>query len=222
MLSSDSEDDFNLKDSSRKTFSRNKRKQSFTHKTDQKSVHGDGVGERFACDDCERHFKYKKGLTAHQNSAHGNGFTCGDCDKNFKTKKELTAHQESDHGNGVKERFPCDDCEKVFKYKKGLTAHQKSEHIKCRWCEYRTQSKTEDIHKHYWSDHKEKVVQEEIDEFNLANGFKKKSQEKHRCGHCRDKIGKTVCTNINRAEDCCSRNWIYRLSPGTWYRDGHE
>ena len=74
--------------------------------------------------------------------------------------------------------------------------HVQSEHIKCKWCDYRSQTKDEDLHRHYWNAHLEKVEQEEIDAVNLANGFEKKSRKSHSCGHCCDKIGKTVCTNI--------------------------
>ena len=114
--------------------------------------------------------------------------------------------------------FACNICDKSG-YKKGLAEHQKSEHVKCRWCEYKTHSKIEDIHKHYWSDHKEKVVQEEIDAVNLADGFEKKSRESHSCGHCRDKFSKTVCTNI-RERVCCSWYWIHKVNK--WYREGQE
>ena len=72
----------------------------------------------------------------------------------------------------------------------------------------RTHSKSENIHKHYWSDHEETVAQEEIDEFNLANGFKKKSREKRRCGHCCDEIGNRVCTR-----DTLLLSGDYRITP---------
>ena len=109
---------------------------------------------------------------------------------------------------GTGEKFNCELCLKTFQNKKGLTKH-----VKYKWCDYQSQSKDEDMNKHYWNAHREEVVQEEIDAF---NGFKRKS---HSCGHCRDKFGNRLCTT--RKQVCCVQSWIKLFQ--SWYiEDGQD
>ena len=118
-------------------------------------------------------------------------------------------------------------CKNSFKYKSNLTEHVKSEHIKCKWCDYQSQSKNEDMDKHYWNAHQEKVAQEEIDEDNLANGFEKESRKKYSCGkwywpwqpkegreecvcnYCRDKDRNRLCSTHEVV--CCVRRWLKKF-----------
>ena len=170
---------------------------------------------RFPCEYCSKSFKYKQHLTAHIKSHHVDveaRFSCEACLKSFKNKQHLTRHFNSEHiaGTGEKAIFFCEICRKTYKYKEGLTKHVKSEHIKCKWCDYQTQSKDEDIDRHHWDAHNEKVVQEEIDEVNLANGLKKKLGGPHICDHCRGETGNRLCT-YSEEGDCCVLYWDHQL-----------
>ena len=62
----------------------------------------------------------------------------------------------------------------------------------------------------------EKVVQGEIDEVNLANGFKKKSRGPHICDHCRGETGNRLCT-YSEEGDCCVLYWEHKLKTRNSY-----
>ena len=187
------------------------------------------VQTSFPCESCSKSFKYKQTLTVHIKSQHADveaRFSCEACPKTFKYKQDLTIHFNSKHMEGTGEKFNCEICLKTFQNKKGLTKHVKSVHIKCKWCDYQSQNKDEDMEKHYWNTHQEKVVQEEIDEANFANGFEKKTQKPHKCGWCRDRRDKRLCTT--REDLCCVRSWIALIKNPIKYghyrgiQDGHD
>ena len=95
----------------------------------------------------------------------------------------------------AKARFPCEICEKTYKNNSDLTKHINSVHVKCKWCNYRSQNRNEDISKHYWNAHQKEYIQDEIDQLNEKNGFDKENdsggsgawvkafQEKLSCKH---------------------------------------
>lgn len=55
---------------------------------------------------------------------------CNNCEKQFKTKGQLEAHQWQKHDIGDKKMEKCDICEKEFKTKGQLKAHQWQKHNK--------------------------------------------------------------------------------------------
>ena len=181
------------------------------------------IETRFSCESCSKTFKYKQDLAVHIKSQHAESdvkarFSCEVCPKTFHLKKLLTRHFKSKHteGTGGKAKFICEICPKTYEYKDGLTKHIKSEHFKCKWCDYQTQSKDEDINRHHWNAHHEKVVQGEIDEINWANGFKTKSRGPHICDHCRGTTGNRLCT-YSEEGDCCVLYWEHKLKTRNSY-----
>lgn len=85
--------------------------------TEHKEIDVDDM--KYACDQCERHFRTASSLLYHKESDHNQGrrFACSKCNKTFKHKQLLQRHHLV-HSND--RPYPCDICGASFKvfYKK--------------------------------------------------------------------------------------------------------
>lgn len=85
----------------------------------------------FACDECDKSFKYSWYLSAHREYVHLGIRThvCEHCDKNFFSAQGLKQHAIVHSGDHP---FTCDQCDKTFTQVGSLTYHKKSIHQQIR------------------------------------------------------------------------------------------
>lgn len=110
------------------------------------------AGGTFSCDDCDRAFKTKHGLSVHRARTHKKpsrakptpaattGFPCDDCDRAFTTKQNLIKHMAA-AGHGI--LFDCDVCDVPFLTDTDREEHRTRQHPDyvddatgqlCPWC----------------------------------------------------------------------------------------
>jgi len=106
------------------------------------AVHG--IGDRFKCDQCDKHFATKCSLQKHIKCHSSNRQKCNQCGKTYATEKTLTQHILIIHSE---KRLKCDECEKVFSTIARLNLHKKSIHVlksfKCDQCKFRSKTNWE-------------------------------------------------------------------------------
>ncbi|XP_068113114.1 gastrula zinc finger protein XlCGF53.1-like [Hyperolius riggenbachi] len=92
-----------------------------------------GRGKMFLCSECDKHFKRKSHLVAHQKEHREETlFSCSECDKAFILKSSLLSHQSGHTGDCSSS---CSECEKTFISRQALHMHQRSHNRDCLLCE---------------------------------------------------------------------------------------
>lgn len=97
----------------------------------RKSTKGVATKRRYACDECDKSFKYSDYLVAHKECVHLGirSNVCDHCDKNFISAGSLKQHAVV---HSKEQPFTCDQCDKSFTQLGSLTNHKRSVHERIR------------------------------------------------------------------------------------------
>lgn len=118
-----------------------------------------GNGDRFACNQCDKHFKTAYFLKSHVQRMHEDKnikLNCKQCDKIFNNKKLLNLHVQRMH---TEKTISCNECDSRFGTNYLLTMHKKNVHVlrsfKCDLCKLRFK-KVSNVNKHMKEVHEER------------------------------------------------------------------
>ncbi len=86
----------------------------------ESKTHSFKLDGRYACQQCEKTFNSKSGLTYHMEKHTGNfRLWCYQCQRGFTMKAQFESHMAKHEGR----TFPCEYCTKRFQSKPSLRAH---------------------------------------------------------------------------------------------------